>query len=202
VKLAAICTLELHIGDAVRFRVHWIDGHRALSQWRGVREASSREMASGHHSRPGMRRFGGHRRLGCPLPAGRLLAPGAHGHHQKSVMTAGQALTVIEDPASAGPRCSATQDAARAAGFRMLTAVRVEFEAQLPFAGLHQILLSTAVLRHNRPAEWSHPGFRPLYPPRRMSTACCGARRTAIPDGRAAGPGRRPERRSGHSGPP
>ena len=30
-----------------------------------------------------MRRFGGHRPLGHPLPAGRLLAPGAHGHHQR-----------------------------------------------------------------------------------------------------------------------
>ena len=39
------------------------------------------------------------------------------------------------------------QDAARAAEIRMPTAVGVESEAQLPFAGLHQILLGAAVLR-------------------------------------------------------
>jgi len=38
-------------------------------------------------------------------------------------------------------------DVAHAAGFRMLTAVGVKSEAQLSFAGLHQILLDAAVLR-------------------------------------------------------
>jgi hypothetical protein len=55
--------------------------------------------------------------------------------------TAGQALVVIGDPGiGKSALLGAARDAARAAGFRVLTAVGVESEAQLPFAGLHQIL--------------------------------------------------------------
>jgi len=53
----------------------------------------------------------------------------------------GQALVVIGDPGiGKSALLGATQDAARAAGFRVLSAVGVESEAQLPFAGLHQIV--------------------------------------------------------------
>jgi hypothetical protein len=55
--------------------------------------------------------------------------------------TAGQALAVIGDPGiGKSALLGAAQDAARAAGFRVLSATGVESEAQLPFAGLHQIL--------------------------------------------------------------
>src|SRR6516225_3825976 len=54
---------------------------------------------------------------------------------------AGQALVVIGDPGiGKSALLGAAQDAARAAGFRVLSAVGVESEAQLPFAGLHQVL--------------------------------------------------------------
>jgi hypothetical protein len=54
---------------------------------------------------------------------------------------AGQALVVIGDPGMGkSALLGAAQDAARAAGFRVLTTTGVESEAQLPFAGLHQIL--------------------------------------------------------------
>ena len=53
----------------------------------------------------------------------------------------GQALVVIGDPGiGKSALLGAVEDAARAAGFRVLSAVGVESEAQLPFAGLHQIL--------------------------------------------------------------
>ena len=55
--------------------------------------------------------------------------------------TAGQALVVIGDPGiGKSALLGVAQDAARAAGFRVLSATGVESEAQLPFAGLHQIL--------------------------------------------------------------
>jgi hypothetical protein len=54
---------------------------------------------------------------------------------------AGQALVVIGDPGiGKSALLGAARDAARAAGFRVLTTTGVESEAQLPFAGLHQIL--------------------------------------------------------------
>jgi hypothetical protein len=54
---------------------------------------------------------------------------------------AGQALVVLGDPGiGKSALLAAAQGAARAAGFRVLTAIGVESEAQLPFAGLHQIL--------------------------------------------------------------
>ena len=54
---------------------------------------------------------------------------------------AGQALVVIGDPGiGKSALLDAAQDAARAAGFGVLTTTGVESEAQLPFAGLHQIL--------------------------------------------------------------
>src|SRR5260370_3579560 len=54
---------------------------------------------------------------------------------------AGQALVVIGDPGiGKSALLGAAQGAARAAGFRVLLATGVESEAQLPFAGLHQIL--------------------------------------------------------------
>jgi hypothetical protein len=53
----------------------------------------------------------------------------------------GQALVVIGDPGiGKSALLAAAQDGAHAAGFRVLSAVGVESEAQLPFAGLHQIL--------------------------------------------------------------
>ena len=55
--------------------------------------------------------------------------------------TAGQALVVIGDPGiGKSALLDAARDAARASGFRVLSAVGVESEAQLPFAGLHQVL--------------------------------------------------------------
>jgi hypothetical protein len=54
---------------------------------------------------------------------------------------AGQALVILGDPGiGKSALLGAAQDAARAAGSRVLIAVGVESEAQLPFAGLHQIL--------------------------------------------------------------
>jgi hypothetical protein len=54
---------------------------------------------------------------------------------------AGQALVIIGDPGiGKSALLGAAQDAARAAGFGVLTTTGVESEAQLPFAGLHQIL--------------------------------------------------------------
>jgi predicted ATPase len=54
---------------------------------------------------------------------------------------AGQALVVIGDPGiGKSALLGAARDAARAAGFGVLSATGVESEAQLPFAGLHQIL--------------------------------------------------------------
>jgi hypothetical protein len=53
----------------------------------------------------------------------------------------GQALVVLGDPGiGKSALLGAARDTARAAGFRALTAVGAESEAQLPFAGLHQIL--------------------------------------------------------------
>jgi hypothetical protein len=67
----------------------------------------------------------------------------------------GQALLVIGDPGiGKSALLGAVQDAARAAGFRVLSAVGVESEAQLPFAGLHQIL---------RPVLRSASELPPLY---------------------------------------
>ena len=55
--------------------------------------------------------------------------------------TAGRALAVIGDPGiGKSALLGAARDAARAAGFGVLTTTGVESEAQLPFAGLHQIL--------------------------------------------------------------
>jgi len=53
----------------------------------------------------------------------------------------GQALVVIGDPGIGKSALLAAAEAeARAAGYRVLSAVGVESEAQLPFAGLHQLL--------------------------------------------------------------
>jgi hypothetical protein len=68
---------------------------------------------------------------------------------------AGQALVVIGDPGiGKSALLGAAQDTARAAGFRVLSAVGVESEAQLPFAGLHQIL---------RPVLRSASELAPVY---------------------------------------
>ncbi len=54
---------------------------------------------------------------------------------------AGHALVVIGDPGiGKSALLGAARDAARAAGFGVLATTGVESEAQLPFAGLHQIL--------------------------------------------------------------
>jgi tetratricopeptide (TPR) repeat protein len=67
----------------------------------------------------------------------------------------GQALVILGDPGiGKSALLGAALDAARAAGFRVLTAIGVESEAQLPFAGLHQIL---------RPVLRSAPELPPLY---------------------------------------
>jgi hypothetical protein len=53
----------------------------------------------------------------------------------------GQALVIVGDPGiGKSALLAAAEQAARAAGFRVLTAVGIESEAQLPFAGLHQLL--------------------------------------------------------------
>jgi tetratricopeptide (TPR) repeat protein len=68
---------------------------------------------------------------------------------------AGQVLVVIGDPGiGKSTLLGVAQDAARTAGFRVLSAVGVESEAQLPFAGLHQIL---------RPVLRSASELAPLY---------------------------------------
>jgi tetratricopeptide (TPR) repeat protein len=68
---------------------------------------------------------------------------------------AGQVMVIIGDPGiGKSALLGAAQDAARAAGFRVLSAVGVESEAQLPFAGLHQIL---------HPALRSASELPPLY---------------------------------------
>ena len=68
---------------------------------------------------------------------------------------AGQALVVIGDPGiGKSALLGAAQDTARAVGFRVLSAVGVESEAQLPFAGLHQIL---------RPVLRSASELAPVY---------------------------------------
>jgi hypothetical protein len=68
---------------------------------------------------------------------------------------AGQSLVIIGDPGiGKSALLGAAQDAARAAGFWVLSAVGVESEAQLPFAGLHQIL---------RPVLRSVSELPPLY---------------------------------------
>jgi tetratricopeptide (TPR) repeat protein len=55
--------------------------------------------------------------------------------------TAGQALVLIGDPGiGKSALLTAVEAEARAAGYRVLSAVGVESEAQLPFAGLHQLL--------------------------------------------------------------
>jgi predicted ATPase len=67
----------------------------------------------------------------------------------------GQALVVLGDPGiGKSALLGAAQDVARAAGFRVLSACGVESEAQLPFAGLHQIL---------RPVLRSVAELPPLY---------------------------------------
>jgi hypothetical protein len=54
---------------------------------------------------------------------------------------AGQALVITGDPGiGKSALLGAARQVARAAGFRVLSAIGVESEAQLPFAGLHQIL--------------------------------------------------------------
>jgi hypothetical protein len=59
----------------------------------------------------------------------------------REATTAGQALVVIGDPGiGKSALLGAARDAAGAAGFGVLTTTGVESEAQLPFAGLHQIL--------------------------------------------------------------
>jgi len=53
----------------------------------------------------------------------------------------GQAVVIIGDPGiGKSALLAAAGEAARTAGFRVLTAVGIESEAQLPFAGLHQML--------------------------------------------------------------
>src|SRR5260370_18427554 len=74
---------------------------------------------------------------------------------------AGQALVVIGGPGiGKSALLGAAQDAARAAGFRVLSATGVESEAQLPFAGLHQIL--RPVLRS---ASQLRPAHNTALPP-------------------------------------
>jgi tetratricopeptide (TPR) repeat protein len=68
---------------------------------------------------------------------------------------AGQVLVVVGDPGiGKSALLGAARETARAAGFLVLSAVGVESEAQLPFAGLHQIL---------RPVLRSASGLPPLY---------------------------------------
>jgi hypothetical protein len=53
----------------------------------------------------------------------------------------GQAVTIVGDPGiGKSALVGAAEEAARAAGYHVLTAVGIESEAQLPFAGLHQML--------------------------------------------------------------
>jgi len=53
----------------------------------------------------------------------------------------GQAVVIVGDPGiGKSALLAAAGEAARTAGFRVLTAVGIESEAQLPFAGLHQML--------------------------------------------------------------
>ena len=54
---------------------------------------------------------------------------------------AGRALAIVGDPGiGKSALLGVARQTARTAGFRVLSAVGVESEAQLPFAGLHQIL--------------------------------------------------------------
>jgi hypothetical protein len=53
----------------------------------------------------------------------------------------GQAVTIVGDPGiGKSALVGAAEEAARAAGYRVLTVLGIESEAQLPFAGLHQML--------------------------------------------------------------
>lgn len=61
----------------------------------------------------------------------------------------GQTATVVGDPGiGKSALLSAAEDAARAAGFLVLTVLGIESEAQLPFAGLHQML--RPIIGHTR----------------------------------------------------
>ena len=77
----------------------------------------------------------------------------------------GQAAVIVGDPGiGKSALLAAAGEAARAAGFRVLTAVGIESEAQLPFAGLHQLLnpiLNTAqqLRPAHRDALWSAFGL-------------------------------------------
>jgi hypothetical protein len=67
----------------------------------------------------------------------------------------GQTATVVGDPGiGKSALLRAAEDAARAAGFRVLAAVGIESEAQLPFAGLHQML--RPILGHARQLRPAH----------------------------------------------
>lgn len=53
----------------------------------------------------------------------------------------GQAVTIVGDPGiGKSALVGAAEEAARSAGYRVLTVLGIESEAQLPFAGLHQML--------------------------------------------------------------
>jgi hypothetical protein len=53
----------------------------------------------------------------------------------------GQAVTIVGDPGiGKSALMGAAEEIARAAGYRVLTVLGIESEAQLPFAGLHQVL--------------------------------------------------------------
>jgi AAA ATPase domain len=68
----------------------------------------------------------------------------------------GQAIAVIGDPGMGKSALLALAETdARAAGYRVLTAIGVEAEAQLPFAGLHQLLrpVLKVARQHSRPAR-------------------------------------------------
>ncbi len=68
----------------------------------------------------------------------------------------GRAIAVIGDPGiGKSALLAAAETSARAAGYRVLTAIGVESEAQLPFAGLHQLLLPVlkAARQQLRPAH-------------------------------------------------
>ena len=64
----------------------------------------------------------------------------------------GRAVVVIGAPGiGKSALLGAAEQAARAAGFQVLTTTGVECEAQLPFAGLHQLLRASFNQRKERP---------------------------------------------------